>query len=224
MSKKETKPRILIFDCDEDNYATGKNTSLLFKNYLPYAEMTRACEGVFPAQLDFDGYIIGGSSAHVSDAQNIKGKWINHLIDSVRKIDEADKPILGVCFGHQILAHVFGGHVEQGKEEFGLHKINVTKKDKLFANLEEKIYLAEAHSDWVTILPKNAEPIAKNNKGCIQGFCYRMHHGVQFHPEIQLAFLLGMTARKKQHELNYQRYEERTGRIILTNWYNSLKL
>ncbi len=223
MKEEHIQSRILIFDCDEDACATGKNTSFLFKNYIPHAQLTRACEGVFPTQLDFDGYIIGGSSAYVRDAEKPEGTWIRQLIDCVKQIDAQDKPILGVCFGHQILAHTFGGKVESRRSELGLHVVVLEEKDKLFAGLDKEVYVMEAHSDWVTVLPRNAECLAKSNHEELQAFRYRVHYGLQFHPEIQLAFMLGMAARARKQVSDEHKYDERIGRTIIENWYNNVK-
>ncbi len=107
-----------------------------------------------------------------------------------KRIIENQIPILGICFGHQILSKLNGGRVKNSKHrEFGLASI-YKKKDsllikKIFGN-KKRINVWMSHADQVSELPKNFNIIAssKNSKFAIVENKSKKFYGVQFHPEV----------------------------------------
>ncbi len=106
-----------------------------------------------------------------------------------KKILKLGIPILGICFGHQILSKFSGGKVKQSKHrEFGLvniHKKNNSKLIKNFFNKKtKKVWMS--HSDQVTKLPKTFRVIAssENSKFAVVESKINNFFGVQFHPEV----------------------------------------
>ena len=111
----------------------------------------------------------------------------NNLFDN--KILKLGIPILGICFGHQILSKFNGGKVKQSKHrEFGLtniHKKNNSLLIKNFFNKKtKKVWMS--HADQVTKLPKNFRVVAssENSKFAIVENKIKNFFGVQFHPEV----------------------------------------
>ena len=107
-----------------------------------------------------------------------------------KKIIEKGIPILGICFGHQILSKLNGGKVKQSKHrEFGLANI-FKKKDSLltkkFFNKKRIIKVWMSHADQVSKIPKDFSVIASsiNSKFAIIENKKRSFYGVQFHPEV----------------------------------------
>ena len=99
------------------------------------------------------------------------------------------KPILGICYGHQILAKKFGGKVKISKtREFGFAKIKSDKRCPLtqnfFKNKNNSVWMS--HQDIVTKIPSGFKRIAstQNSKFAIISNEKKKFYGVQFHPEV----------------------------------------
>ena len=107
-----------------------------------------------------------------------------------KKILEQNIPVLGICFGHQILSKIYGGRVKQSKSrEFGL--ANVYKKNNslitsnFFINKKpKKVWMS--HADQVSKLPKNFKVVASSTSSrfAIVENKSKKFFGVQFHPEV----------------------------------------
>ena len=99
-------------------------------------------------------------------------------------------PVLGICFGHQIISKSLGGKVRNSKQrEFGLSivkKLNNSKLTKNFFNKSNTSKVWMSHADEVSLLPKNFKIIAstKNSKYAIIENDINKIYGVQFHPEV----------------------------------------
>ncbi len=111
----------------------------------------------------------------------------NDLFD--QKILKLGIPILGICFGHQILSKFNGGKVKQSKHrEFGLANIHKKYDSKLIKNFfnkkTKKVWMS--HADQVSMLPKTFKVIAssENSKFAIVESKIAKFFGVQFHPEV----------------------------------------
>jgi GMP synthase-like glutamine amidotransferase len=74
-------------------------------------------EGEFPTTLDgIDGFIITGSKSSVYDDK----PWIRSLEALVRELYEARKKVIGICFGHQLIAQALGGLVDKSPKGWGV--------------------------------------------------------------------------------------------------------
>jgi GMP synthase (glutamine-hydrolysing) len=106
------------------------------------------------------------------------------------KILELNIPVLGICFGHQILSKELGGKVKRSNHrEFGLAQIKKMSNSKLtknFFNKKNQNNVWMSHSDQVSKMPKNFKIIAssKNSKLTIIENSKDKFYGVQFHPEV----------------------------------------
>jgi len=107
-----------------------------------------------------------------------------------KKIINLNIPILGICFGHQILSKLNGGSVKQSKHrEFGLANIYKKKESLLTENFFNKQKIKKvwmSHADQVSKLPKNFTVIASstNSKFAIVENKLKKFYGIQFHPEV----------------------------------------
>ncbi len=97
-------------------------------------------------------------------------------------------PVLGICFGVQLLGHFLGGKVERGdKREYG--KGTLTVKDKtcpLFKKLPKTLQVWNSHGDKLTKLPEGFKPVAATENSDYAAIENRKRHfyGLQFHPEV----------------------------------------
>ncbi|MCD6511190.1 MAG: glutamine-hydrolyzing GMP synthase [Thaumarchaeota archaeon] len=103
------------------------------------------------------------------------------------RIFELGLPILGICYGLQLIAFKLGGRVSKGrKREYGRAELIVKDFSDLFSGLPGRFYCWMSHVDKVTKLPKGFEAIAytKNSRYAAVRDKVRKIYGVQFHPEV----------------------------------------
>lgn len=95
-------------------------------------------------------------------------------------------PVLGICYGHQLIAHLLGGDVKKGKTEYGPATLSILDKEKLFDGADSSIKVWMSHADNVRKLPTGLKPLAKTSRceNAAYGNAERKIFGVQFHPEV----------------------------------------
>lgn len=96
-------------------------------------------------------------------------------------------PILGICFGFQLLAKIFGGRVRRGeKGEYGLTRIRIVEKSVLFDGLNEEEIVWMSHQDIVETLPEEFMPLAYTENNYIAAAESQVFpfYALQFHPEV----------------------------------------
>ncbi|NLO74370.1 MAG: glutamine-hydrolyzing GMP synthase [candidate division WS1 bacterium] len=96
-------------------------------------------------------------------------------------------PVLGICYGHQLMAHLLGGRVEAGeRREYGFTPIEVTQSDLLLAEVESPTQTWMSHGDRVAQAPPGFRVLATSGYTPIaaMGDTDRHLYGVQFHPEV----------------------------------------
>ena len=125
-----------------------------------------------------DGFILSGGP----ESSNIEG---NPNISS--NIFETKKPILGICYGMQVLAFQEGGEIQnEGNKEFGYAKINLSNQTSLFINTSDSIDVWMSHGDKVISLPEGYETLASSDNSPIAAYqnLEKNYFGLQFHPEV----------------------------------------
>ena len=138
----------------------------------------------FPDFNDFDLLIPLGAPWGAWDDACI-GNWLQPELDWIKRALEAEKPVLGICFGGQLMARALGGSVAPGtKGEIGWTNIWSDRKD-----LVSNGPWFQFHYDCWQV-PPGAEEIARNPIAS-QAFIYGRSLAVQFHPELNAAALKG---------------------------------
>jgi GMP synthase-like glutamine amidotransferase len=143
---------------------------------------------------------------------------------------EGGVPILGVCLGHQLLAHWLGGEVKRGSWEIGWLPVAVNQEgqnDPLMAGLGESFYAFLWHGDQVTRLPEEAILLGSTDKCPVQA--YRLRGlpvwGVQFNPQYDPVIAEGVlraasSLPKYGYDIDemvaigYREYDDLAGRIF----------
>lgn len=187
--------------------AAGSNEAALLAQYGSFAQMTERMLshtafrfqtwnvylGEFPDSADqCDGWIITGSPASVYESL----PWIRPLEQLIRDIDRLKQPLVGICFGHQIIAQALGGTVEKAAVGWGLgigHYQPTGVTETPFGR--DDLYLHIIHQDQVISLPEGAEVLA----GSV--FCPNaiLSYGrsiftVQAHPEFGVDYMQDLLA------------------------------
>ena len=125
-----------------------------------------------------DGFVLSGGP----ESSNIEG---NPNISD--EIFESNKPILGICYGMQVLAFQEGGEIQnEGKKEFGYAKIDLNNQTSLFADTSDSIDVWMSHGDKVISLPEGYETLASSDNSPIAAYqnLEKNYFGLQFHPEV----------------------------------------
>ena len=132
---------------------------------------------------DCDAYLITGSKASAYD----DNPWIHALKDFIRTLHKNRKKLLGICFGHQIIAEALGGSVKKaaGGWHVGVDSLSLYKKKFKFQSHSNKYNLIFSHQDEVTQLPKNSLLIA-TSKTCPNGMFIIGNHIICMQGHIEL--------------------------------------
>lgn len=155
-------------------------------------------QGIFPNEREqFDGAIITGSVVNVRSGTPDSEEWVTQLRNHLPALRDQNCPVLGVCFGSQIIALTFGGGVEQigttSDEkpiyELGYPEVRLTPAgvaSPLFERFNPVFRVNESHRNRTTVLPPGSTLLAENDFG-YQAFQFRENiFGIQFHPEIYI--------------------------------------
>jgi GMP synthase-like glutamine amidotransferase len=102
---------------------------------------------------DCDGWIIGGSRHSVYDDL----EWIGIGEELVRAAVAAERPVVGICFGHQMVASALGGRVEASGGGWGLGALDFGVVDPVPWYRADRLTLIASHRDQVTELPRGAD-------------------------------------------------------------------
>ena len=129
----------------------------------------------------YDGVALSGSPDMMSEPK-IQTKYEKEI----EAIIGTKSPVLGVCFGHQMMACAFGSQVvKDGKHVLEMVKTTVLDDDPLFRGLGRSLMLLESRHEVVRSLPEGFRLIARSEMSRIATMKHetRLLYGVQFHPE-----------------------------------------
>lgn len=157
---------------------------LLGRQYFEYVTYA-VVDGVFPSGVDAaDAWLITGSKHSVNDPYD----WVSRLEELLRLIYASDRPMVGICFGHQMIAKALGGKVEQSANGWIAGPTTYSRSD-----LGTTQTLFAWHQDQVTVAPP-AATLVSDSEGCrFAMFRYGNRAlSYQAHPEFTADFVKGL--------------------------------
>ncbi|MGY0633302.1 glutamine amidotransferase [Luteimonas sp. A478] len=146
-----------------------------------------------PPHDRFSGVIISGSAAMVTE----RLEWSERCAGWLRAAAEADVPMLGICYGHQLLAHALGGEVGDNPEgrrmgTFEVELLEAAAEDPLFSGLPSRFPAHMTHVQVARRLPEGAVLLAQTGHDPLHAFRWgKAVWGVQFHPEFSVTHMRG---------------------------------
>ena len=144
--------------------------------------------GEYPASIDeCDAYLITGSRESAYDDQ----PWIHRLAQFVQELDAARHTLVGICFGHQLIAHVLGGETRAAETGWavGVQETQVLSPAEWMLPYRERFGLLSSHKDQVVRLPERAEVFASTPFCPNSGFTIGDHIlTFQGHPEFSKGY------------------------------------
>jgi GMP synthase (glutamine-hydrolysing) len=139
-----------------------------------------------PDAAGFDGIISSGSTSSLVEPE----PWMDEACGFLRDAAAAGTPILGVCFGHQMIGRAWGGTVRQNPNgwEAGTYEVELTdegRRDPLFSGVGPSLHANQSHRDEVATLGPRVRRLAGSALCANQAIAVGENvRGVQFHPEM----------------------------------------
>jgi len=172
--------KILIINNALDQYCTEFIEPI--KKYFPEAHVVHY-RHLTQSLLDaHDGYVLSGTPLRDTYA-------VREALSFYAWLKQNQKPVLGICAGHQVMGKIFGAELRHGiEEEVGYYQIKIHENDELFDGLllpESQSFRAFAlHYDSVS-LPSGFQLLAGSKRCEVEVMKHREFpvYGVQFHPE-----------------------------------------
>ncbi|RVT84317.1 type 1 glutamine amidotransferase [Rhodobacteraceae bacterium CCMM004] len=151
---------------------------LLTGHGFDFADWT-VCDGVFPPSIDAaDGWLVSGSKHGAYEDL----PWIAPLEAFIRALDADRRPLVGICFGHQIVAQALGGRVEKFAGGWSVGR-------RAYVWGDDTWHLNGWHQDQVVAPPAQAQSVASSDVCRHAALAYGDHIlTVQPHPEFSAAF------------------------------------
>lgn len=143
-----------------------------------------------------DGWLTTGSRFSVYDPE----PWIAPVAGFLRRVHRARIPLVGVCFGHQLIAHALGGTVARASGGWGVgaHLARVVEATPWMRPPKEGYRIPYSHQDQVVELPPGGRILAATDHSPVAMLAVGDHLlGVQGHPEFPPAFLLALLERRR---------------------------
>lgn len=144
--------------------------------------------GEYPAEIDAcDGYVITGSRESVYDDL----PWISELSDYVRALHASRKKTVGICFGHQLVAHALGGETRPADAGWGVgvHRMRIVAAEQWMQPPLPAVSLLSSHKDQVVRMPPGARLLGANDFCPIGSFALGDHFlTLQGHPEFEKGY------------------------------------
>jgi GMP synthase (glutamine-hydrolysing) len=164
----------------------------------------------------YDAMVITGSPRSLVDPE----PWMDEAADYVRTAASAGVPVLGVCFGHQLIGYAYGGCVRTNPNgwEVGTTEVELTEEgraDPLFAGVPPRVRVNQSHRDEVWTLGNEVRRLAGSVHTATQALAVGAHvRGVQFHPEMNATVVRRLVEHRRL--ILEADFAQRAGRCLST--------
>lgn len=162
---------------------TPKLLDYLEVNKLPYSVISKYHEIVpYINNKEVIGIILSGGPICLSEKTELR----NYSTNFTALIEFPTIPILGICFGYQVICMAYGGIVDAlDSPVIGNEMVEVIPKSLLMAQVANSIRVFQHHSDYVKEVPLHFTITSLNPNGRVEAIenVGKMRYGVQFHPE-----------------------------------------
>lgn len=171
---------------ENDDVAAEQQLSLVTKNLISDKIDCVIFEPISGFPKDFPssaaGVIVGGGLPSVNDPKD----WIGDEIKLIMRAAALKLPVLGICFGHQLIAKAFGSKVIRRERRLGFSDIVKVKDNPIFTGIPPRWKSPVYHQDRAELVPDGFELTAKSDYCTVQAMAHRdlPIWTVQFHPEI----------------------------------------
>ena len=219
--------RLNIIECDilypdllDDYRSYGTMFERYFRQFEPALEVHyySALEQQLPDEDTPGTFLITGSKAGVYENH----AWIAPLMAWIREAHAREARILGICFGHQVLAEALGGKVTKSEKGWGVGVRELAWHGQHLLPQKERLKLIYSHQDQVQQLPQGAELMAGDD------FCpHAAFHignrvmGFQGHPEFDAAYTRRLLPRRAA-DIGEPRFQQ--AMVSLTQATDSVEL
>ena len=176
MPSQPAEEKILILDFGSQYtqvIARRVRECRVYSEILPFHTKASEIKKLRPSGIILSG---GPASVYAAKAPQVD-----------KKIYDLGIPVLGICYGMQLIAHGLGGKVERSAaREYGPGKLKGDPKCALFDKLPATLEVWNSHGDKITKLPAGFRPLGKteNSPHAVIGDTKRHIYGLQFHPEV----------------------------------------
>lgn len=189
--------RLAVLDCDHlatevrsRYHSYGQMFIQLFARLAPEfcVERFSVIDGIYPNPTDhYDAWLVTGSK---SDAFSDEA-WIIRLTQYLQQLNQQQRCLIGICFGHQLLAHMLNGRVGRAEQGWGVgvHSYQTTQHPLLSDFENRQLKLIVSHQDQVLKLPDTAIRLWGNQFCPNAAFLYDSRVlGIQGHPEFSCEY------------------------------------
>ncbi len=156
-----------------------------------------ARKGEFPAVDAYQGYLITGSRNSVYDSE----PWIAELAEYLEKVLDAGSLIVGICFGHQLIAHFFGGRTAPATAGWtvGVQENRVTTQEPWMMGEGKRMNLLSSHKDQVVAMPEGGRLIVTSDCCPVGGFVIGDQvMTLQGHPEFRKSYSMDLMNMRRE--------------------------
>lgn len=129
----------------------------------------------------YDVFVLSGSQHKLAESEVFES-----YLNIAEFLKGSKKPVIGICFGHQLMARTFGEEIVVMDSKYeGYYIVKKVKDDTLFDGLDEKFFVTESHEEMVRDLPSDFILLADSPNCHIEIMRHQVYplYGVQFHPE-----------------------------------------